>query len=115
MIQDRYRKQSLIFFSLFFYAYYDVSGAVHFAIFVLITYIASILLVKTNYSKLVLGCSITALVFYLMYYKYLNFLLHNLQRFFGVICQIKCNSNPLPVTGLQVVFHTLRLCEACYS
>lgn len=80
-LQERYRPLFLILSSLIFYAYNDMDLTSNFVLFILITYLFSFILTKSQYNPILFGAGIICMILYLLYFKYLNFFVDSINAF----------------------------------
>ena len=98
----KYKGLLLIISSLFFYSYYDAASAARFLLYGIAVYFLSHLLQKFNCNRWVFVLSLALTSSYLIYYKYLDFLITNLvtliPRFGFLLKYVPSQAQPLGIS-----------------
>ncbi|MDO5718864.1 MAG: MBOAT family O-acyltransferase [Tissierellia bacterium] len=85
----KYKGIFLTMASILFYQYSSSNAAVKFLVFLFILYIYTYLYVKSGYNKIIFAIGIAGLVIYLVYYKYSDFLISELNNLLNLNLIIK--------------------------
>ncbi len=109
MVDDKYKNLILVFLSIIFYAWGEPTYVVLLVASVVINYILTILMdkqIEKNKRKVYFIIAIILNIGILVYYKYFNFLVHNIQNIFSLdISEVK--KVPLPLGISFYVFSSI--------
>ena len=109
MVDDKYKNLILVFLSIIFYAWGEPTYVVLLVASIVINYILTILMdkqIEKNKRKVYFIIAIILNIGILVYYKYFNFLVHNIQNIFSLdISEVK--KVPLPLGISFYVFSSI--------
>lgn len=111
-LKDQFRNLLLLSASLFFYAWGEPKAVFLMIFSILLNYTFGILIdtyrSKTKLSKLIVAISIIVNLLFLIYYKYINFILDNLNHFLEIFDQSITNDKiTLPIGISFFTFHVI--------